>query len=63
MSSGTKTIKFFVACIPAVLAGLVTFLVTKNPVLAFEAWEIVGLSIGGAAVGGAVGYGGACVVV
>jgi hypothetical protein len=38
-------------------------LVTKNPVLAFEAWEIVGLSIGGAAVGGAVGYGGACVVV
>ena len=51
-----------VASFAAVVAGIVTFYITKNPVMAYEAWEIVGLSIGGATAGGTVGYGGACVL-
>ena len=52
-----------VASVASVVAGVATFFATRHPWLAFEAGKATLAAVGGAAVGGAVGYGGACVFV
>ena len=51
-----------VAGTAAVVAGVITFLVTRHPLLVYEAGLTTFVTLGGTAVGGAVGFGGTVAV-
>jgi len=51
-----------VATVTSVVAGVGTFFATRHPYLAFEVGKATLTGIGGAAVGGLLGTGGAVVV-